>query len=67
MSRINMVIFTIYDNLKSNACPSIKDFLKMDEDVFKGFIDGYWAIALENFFFQDILTVIIYVKKQIYV
>ena len=40
----------IYENMKKNACPSIKQFLKMDEDVCKGFIDGYGAIVLENFF-----------------
>ena len=38
----------IYDSMKINICPLIKS--KMDIDVCHGFIDGYGAIILENFF-----------------
>ena len=40
----------IYENMKTSVCPVLNQFKKMDEDVCKGFIDGYGAIVLENFF-----------------
>ena len=40
----------IYENMKTSVCPIVKKFLKVDEDVCIGFVDGYGAIVLENFF-----------------